>query len=78
MRQLVAPVADWITLSGVLSEDEGRERGMEIDCVLLSRCDEVWLVGGRISPGMQIEADYAKANGIAVCDLTSMGYEAPS
>jgi hypothetical protein len=77
MTQRVAPVADWIVLSGVLSEEEGRERGLLIDCDILARCDEVWAVGGRISPGMAIEIEHAKKMLIPVCDLTDMGYEAP-
>lgn len=74
----VAPVADWIVLSGVLSEAEGRERGLLIDRVLIERCDEMWLTGGRVSPGMKIEIEHAKACGLTVIDLTEMGYEAPS
>lgn len=77
MKQRVAPVADWIVLSGVLSEAEGRERGLLIDCELIGRCDEIWLVGGRISPGMQIEAEHARQMLIPIVDLTDMGYEAP-
>jgi hypothetical protein len=61
----VAPVADWIILSGAWSESpDNRERGLAIDFALIARCDEVWLVGGRISPG--------------VYDLTMLGFEAPS
>lgn len=58
LHHSVAPVATWITLAGEWSEcAELRYRGLDIDCALIERCDEVWLVGGRISPGMQIEAD---------------------
>lgn len=77
MTEGVAPVADWIVLSGVLSEEEGRERGLVIDCALIERCDEIWLTGGRISPGMSIELDHARKHGKIERDLTSMGYEAP-
>ncbi len=75
----VSPVADWITLSGQLEEtDENRERGLACDVALVARCDELWLTGGRISPGMAIEAEAAKRAGVRVCDLTDMGYSAPS
>ena len=77
MTEGVAPVADWIVLSGVLTEAQGRERGLIIDCELINRCDEIWLTGGRISPGMQVELDHAKAMLLEVRDLTHMGYEAP-
>lgn len=73
----VAVVADWITLSGQLSEDH-RELGLQCDLALIDRCDEIWLVGGRISPGMAIERDHAAAHGKPVMDLTRLGYHAPS
>lgn len=77
-RQGVAVVADWIILASQSEETpENRARGLEIDIELVSRCDEVWLVGGRVSPGMQMEADRARHLGIAVVDLTHLGYEAP-
>jgi hypothetical protein len=44
---------------------------------LVERCDAVWLVGGRVSSGMQIEADHAIGRGIDVIDLTHMGDEPP-
>lgn len=70
----VAPVADWITLSGQFDEsDEARARGLAIDVALVSRCDEIWLVGGRVSPGMQIEADAARQVPIRVYDFTYLG-----
>ena len=71
----IAPVADWILLSGEWTEDK-RELGLTIDKALIERCDEVWMVGGRVSPGMQIEADHARALGKPVRDLTCFGYEA--
>lgn len=74
--QGVAPVADWIILSGVWSEDM-RESGLAIDAALIERCDELRLVGGRISPGMQLEADFARSLGIPVIDMTVFGYEPP-
>ena len=78
MVEGVAPVADWVVLSGVLSEEQGRERGLIIDCALIERCDEVWLTGGRISPGMGVELEHALACGKTVRDITHMGYEAPA
>lgn len=73
-----APVADWIILSGELEESpENREMGLAIDRALVARCDEVWLVGGRVSPGMRIEAKTASAHGKPVYDLTSLGYAPP-
>jgi hypothetical protein len=74
----VAPVADWITLSGQWDESpENRDLGLRIDVELVKRCDEIILVGGRVSPGMAIEAEAARTHGIVVVDLTHLGYEVP-
>ncbi len=73
----VAVVADWIVLASVLSE-YWREHGLKVDLALVERCDEVWLVGGRVSPGMQIESEHAKSKGKPVEDLTRLGYAAPA
>ena len=62
----VAPVAPYLTLDGLLVEPDDRELGLEIDLVLLARCDEVWLCGPVISPGMLLELDAARARGIPV------------
>ncbi len=70
----VAPVADWIVLSGGYDESPAnRAMGLACDLALVARCDELWLVGGRVSPGMQAEADEARRLGIPVVDLTALG-----
>jgi hypothetical protein len=72
--QGVAPVATWIVLSGELSEtQENRELGLAIDCATVERCDEIWLVAGKITDGMRRESAHAKV----VIDLTSFGEEPP-
>lgn len=77
-EQGVAPVADWIILSGQWTEsDANRARGLEIDKALVARCDELWLVGGRVSEGMKVEADAARASGVEVIDMTDLGDEPP-
>jgi hypothetical protein len=74
----IAPVADWIVLSGQWAETPAnRERGIEIDLELVERCDIIFLCGGRVSPGMTQELHHATMHGLAVVDLTGMGYEAP-
>lgn len=73
-RQGVAPVADWIILTGQWEESAAnRELGLRIDLALVARCDAVWLVGGRVSSGMQLEADEARRLGVPVVDLTYLG-----
>lgn len=77
-RQGHAPVADWIILSGEFDESPGnRDLGLTIDLALVGRCDEVWLVGGRVSPGMQMEADRAVQLGKPVFDLSALGKAPP-
>lgn len=69
-----AVIADWIILSGEWDESaENRARGLAIDLALVERADEVWLVGGRVSPGMQMEADEARRLGKTVVDLAELG-----
>lgn len=71
-----APVADWIVLASQLDES-WREQGLRADCALIKRCDELWLVGGRVSEGMRIEAAAARLVGVPVKDLTALGEEPP-
>lgn len=72
----VSPVADWIVLSSLLDESN-RSLGLACDVALLPRCDELWLVGGRISEGMAIERDTAWDAGVLVRDLTDLGDDPP-
>lgn len=69
----VAPVADWIILSGQWEESPHlRAIGLAIDVALVKRCDEIWLCGKRISDGMRIELEAAKAEGLTVRDFTCL------
>lgn len=75
----VAVIADWIVLSGEWAETpENRDKGLAFDLALVERADEVWLVGGRVSPGMAMEASHASKLGKTVVDMTHLGYEAPT
>lgn len=69
-KHKVAPVASWVILSEHWTEEEGRELGLKIDCALIERCDELWLIGPvrPLSEGMQIERDHAEAHGVVVVD----------
>lgn len=70
----VAVIADWIILSGELAETPAnRALGIASDLALIGRVDELWMVGGRISPGMEIEAARAREYGKPVVDLTHLG-----
>jgi hypothetical protein len=74
----VCPVAMWIVLSGIWYEStKYRNLGLALDKVLIARCDEVWLVGGTISPGMREEELAAKELSIPVINLTDLGLYPP-
>lgn len=77
-RQGVAPVATWVVLAGQWDETEdSRALGLAIDCATVARCDELWLVGGHVSPGMAVERAAAERVWITVRDLTGLGEEPP-
>ncbi len=73
----IVPVAPWIILSAVWSEDL-RELGLSIDFRAIERCDVIYLVGGRVSPGMALERAHAENVGCGVIDWTDLGYEPPA
>lgn len=72
--------ADWIVCCEVMEDADPaqRERGFRFDEEMVRRCDEVWLVGGRISSGMAREAAMGRAHDKGIRDLTSLGEEPPS
>jgi hypothetical protein len=74
----IAPQAPWIVLSGEWAETpELRERGLACDMATIAVCDELFLCGPRISPGMRFEAAYALSLGKPVRDLTAYAKECP-
>lgn len=67
----VLPIAPWIAIASVWPErDDLRARGLMIDKQTIARCDEVWLCGPRISPGMKVEREHAEACGVRVVNRT--------
>ncbi len=73
------PTAPWIPCCEILDDSvaENRWRGMAANLEAISRCDAVWLVGGRVSEGMKHEAEFARSRGLAVFDFTGCGLEPP-
>ncbi len=69
----------WLPYMDALPEDggENRARGLRDVSAMAARCDEVWLVGGRVSRGMAQERDAAHAAGRLVVDMTGLGDEPP-
>ncbi|MEG0702782.1 MAG: DUF4406 domain-containing protein [Christensenella sp.] len=45
---------------------EEREQGMEMGLAVLEKCDELWCFGERISHGMFMEIEQAKALGMPI------------
>jgi hypothetical protein len=43
-----------------------RQTGLDMGIAMLSRCDELWCYGDRISPGMRLEIEEAARLGILV------------
>lgn len=58
-------------------DESYKNRALRDDLAVLSTCKVIILVGGRISPGMLLEATTARTLGIRVIDLTDMGYNPP-
>jgi hypothetical protein len=71
--------AEWI-LWGELLDDhipEERARGIAFGVEMARRCDEIWLVGGRVSEGMKRAWEMAQQNNKRVVDLTFLGRDIP-
>ena len=48
------------------TDPEQREIGLKLGRCILEKCDEMWVVGENISPGMSAEIDEAERLGILV------------
>ncbi len=74
-------IAPWITECEIFddADPEQREQGLQRCERVVERCHVLILVGGRISSGMQREADAARAARYRtrVIDLTHLGDEPP-
>jgi hypothetical protein len=68
----VVVCANWILECEIWddADPEQREAGMRRGLAVIERCDEIWLVGPRISEGMRLELEHARKRGLAVVDLT--------
>jgi hypothetical protein len=75
----VAVMAPWVTTCEVLDDHNPAHRahGMAMNKAIIPRCAEFWMVGGRVSTGMNIEMIDAIACSLRVFDLTWLGEEPP-
>jgi hypothetical protein len=70
----VSVSANWIWWCERLAETpENRELGLSCDDQEIVKCDEFWMVGGRISSGMARGRYVAIDAGVRVRDLTAWG-----
>lgn len=74
----VAIVATWITECEIFDDSVPEERaaGFRRNFAILERCDEIWLVGTHVSPGMKREKDFAQSKGIPCTNMTAIPREA--
>lgn len=54
------PIAPHLLFPQFLSEETERELAMRMDLVLLCRCEQLWVFGGRVSDGMRREIGKAE------------------
>jgi hypothetical protein len=69
-------VTPWIALGERLPH-LGYEEAVRLCYGWIEDCQALWLVGGRLSRGMLLEADYARKIGLQVEDMTEDGEEPP-
>ena len=58
-------LASHVMLHGIISEEAGREKGLEAGRNLITLCDQVWVFGIRTS-GMKEEIAFARQLGIPI------------
>lgn len=73
ISQGAAPFAPHLLYTQMLDDNSPRERqaGIEMGYRMLERCDELWLCGERISPGMAAEKELAESLGLPVHSIGS-------
>lgn len=70
--------AGWILDAEIWGDEaEHRAAGLRRDLARLERCDELWLVGPSLTPGMALEQEHAKKVGLRIRDFTSLGLTWP-
>ena len=64
----VVPIIPHLMYTQFLNEDcyEERATGLDMGLVLLSKCQEIWVFGSRISKGMEIEIEEARKKNMPI------------
>ncbi len=62
------PIIPHLMYTQFLNEDKHEERqlGLDMGLILLSKCQEIWVFGSRVSKGMEIEIEEAKRRNILI------------
>lgn len=70
-----AVIAPWLTDIEIWDDGnpEDRAAGLERCKAVIPRCDEIWLVGGYVQEGGEMERRHAMRHGVTVVDVTCMG-----
>lgn len=58
-----APITPHLYLPSFIDEKTERNLAFQINCEILSGCDELWVFGGRITKGMRFEFNTAQELG---------------
>lgn len=66
VREGHVPVAPHLMFPQFLNEDKDRELALQMDLVLLERCDELWVFGETVTSGMKAEIAYANNKDIKI------------
>jgi hypothetical protein len=73
----IVPFSAWLVWGATMGDAAGRMRALDCAVEVVQRCDEIWMVGGRITPLMQAEMTSAERYGKRVLDLSFMGLDPP-
>lgn len=65
-RAFIAPWIAWVEMGDDDDNPVARELGMQRDLAVIAKCDELWVVGTRVTAGMRREIEHAQACGVVV------------
>ena len=54
------PIAPHLLFPQFMNDSDERDEAMHMDIILLGKCEEVWVIGDRLSKGMAIELEQAQ------------------
>lgn len=63
------PLTPHLFFPQFISEEKERDLAIALNTELLLKCDELWVFGEHISPGMAAEIELAKSAGIKVREV---------